>query len=959
MIVLSLIQNLALLVALAAGYPVLAAHWPERRRGFPLLSGLLFGGVGLVGMLTPVTFAPGIIFDGRSIVLSVAGFVGGPLVALVAALPCAAYRAWLGGVGAGMGVAVIAEAAAVGVAFHYWRRRSARPWGLTELWGFGMAVHLVMMALTVLLPAEVRPQVWRQIGLPVVGIYPLAMMLICRLFLDYEQQRKDRAALQADEARYRTTLHSIGDAVIVTDLEGRVELVNPVAEALTGWRQEEARGRPLAEVFRICNEQTRQPVAHPVERVLREGRVVGLGNHTVLQSRDGTERPIADSGAPIRDARNQITGVVLVFRDQTAERAAQQALRASEERYRSLVEQSPDIIGIFQENHLLYLNATGARALGAKCPEEVLGGTSEELIHPDDRAAAAERIRRRLAGETGIYPAEVRYLRRDGSALPVEVSAVPITYGGKPAIQFLARDITERKRAEQALRERESHLQAILSATADGILAVDLQGRVLHYNQRFAEMWRIPRVVLDTQEDQQLLASVLDQLTAPEAFLAKVRELYQSEQTSTDLLTFKDGRLFERYSAPLRQDGRVCGRVWSFRDITRTKELEAQFLRAQRLEGLGALAGGIAHDLNNILSPILMSTSLLRETVQSAENRRMIQTIEACAQRGADIIKQLLAFARGRPGARVPLPVRHLLNDMDRIVRETFPRNIQSRTEAPKDLWPVLADATQIHQALMNLCVNARDAMPGGGTLTLAAANVTLDAAFAAAIPGAKPGQYVCVTVADTGTGIAPEHLDRIFDPFFTTKEVGKGTGLGLPTVLGIVRGHGGFVQVSSQLHQGTTFALYLPASPEASVTETLRHEPPLPRGHGELILLVDDEAPVREAIQRTLQEHGYEVLAAQEGQAALALFTQHRDRIRAVLTDMMMPGMDGPALVRALRGQDARLPILGMTGLASRSSMEGLERLGLAILLSKPFVSRELLTALQTALGGPPATSG
>jgi signal transduction histidine kinase len=238
-------------------------------------------------------------------------------------------------------------------------------------------------------------------------------------------------------------------------------------------------------------------------------------------------------------------------------------------------------------------------------------------------------------------------------------------------------------------------------------------------------------------------------------------------------------------------------------DLSEKKQLEAQFLRAQRLEGVGALASGIAHDLNNILAPVLMIAPLLRTTVQDADSRAMLDTIEGCAQRGADIIKQLLTFARGKPGARVPLPVRHLLLEFDKIIRETFPRDISPKVDASKDLWPLLGDATQIHQALMNLCVNARDAMPDGGTLTLGAKNATVDEAFAAMTPGARPGPHLCVSVADTGTGIAPENLDRIFDPFFTTKEIGKGTGLGLATVLGIVRGHEGFVQVDRTLFPG------------------------------------------------------------------------------------------------------------------------------------------------------------
>jgi nitrogen-specific signal transduction histidine kinase/ActR/RegA family two-component response regulator len=394
-------------------------------------------------------------------------------------------------------------------------------------------------------------------------------------------------------------------------------------------------------------------------------------------------------------------------------------------------------------------------------------------------------------------------------------------------------------------------------------------------------------------------------------------------------------------------------------DITGQKQLEAQLLRAQRLQSIGALAGGVAHDLNNILTPIIMNASLLRETVTDPENREMINSVESCAHRGADIIKQLLTFARGKPGVRAPLPIRHLLNEMDKLIRETFPRNIRVRVNATRELWPVLGDATQIHQALMNLCVNARDALPDGGTLSLAAANITLDETFAETTPEAKPGPYVCLSVTDTGTGIEPGHLDRIFDPFFTTKDVGEGTGLGLATVLGVVRGHGGFVRVDSRIGSGTTFDLYLPASPAAPAAPKIEPAAAPARGAGECVLVVDDEVSIRNGLRRMLNQHGYETLAASEGKEALRLFNRHRAEIKVVLTDMVMPGMDGPTLIRNLRELEPQLQVLGMTGLAEWAGVKGLESLKLPVVLKKPFAAEELLDALSGALAAAGTDSG
>ncbi|HEX9920242.1 MAG TPA: PAS domain S-box protein, partial [Candidatus Methylomirabilis sp.] len=497
------------------------------------------------------------------------------------------------------------------------------------------------------------------------------------------------AARRQVEERHRTTLMSIGDAVIATDAEGRVELLNPVAEALTGWGQEEAHGRPLEEVFRIINEETRQTVENPVQRVLREGIVVGLANHSLLIARDGTERPIADAGAPIRDDQGRTTGVVLVFRDQTEERAAQGNLRDSEARYRAVVEQSPDGIYLIdvETKRIVEANMAFQRLLGYTA-EELRGLSLYDFIITD-RSDIDRRFRDILQGEGGHF-FDRRYRKKDGSLVEVWVGGTVISYEGKSAVCVLVRDLTEKK------------------------------------------------------------------------------------------------------------------------------ALEVQFLRAQRMESIGLLTGGIAHDLNNILAPILINAELLGPTLSDPTSQRMVSSIVSNAQRGADIVKQILTFARGMEEEFLVVSPKHLLKETERFLRETFPKSIQIQTEIPQDLWPLSGDATQLHQVLMNLCLNARDAMPKGGTLSLSARNVTFDPSYAAMHPDAKIGPYLLFSVEDTGAGIAPEHLQRIFDPFFTTKERDQGTGLGLATASAIVKGHGGFLQVSSELGKGTKFLVFLPASPSA-----------------------------------------------------------------------------------------------------------------------------------------------
>jgi hypothetical protein len=391
-------------------------------------------------------------------------------------------------------------------------------------------------------------------------------------------------------------------------------------------------------------------------------------------------------------------------------------------------------------------------------------------------------------------------------------------------------------------------------------------------------------------------------------------------------------------------------------DLTETKNLETQFLRAQRLESIGTLASGIAHDLNNILSPILMSVAVLRRQFKEREQEKILSIIESSAERGAGIVKQVLTFARGVEGERVLLQPKHLLSEMGKILAQTFPRSIDIKTQFPPELWMVTGDATQLHQVLLNLCVNARDAMPAGGILTVAAENVTVDSHFARTNPGAELGDYVVLRVTDSGEGMKPETMDKIFDPFFTTKEVGKGTGLGLATVIGIVKSHGGFLTVQSELGVGTTFRIFLPATDKSGVDAVKTTNDTDVRGHGELILVVDDEAPIREALVQTLQDYGYHAYTAEDGSDALALYFQRKDEISLVLTDLAMAQMDGIALVRALRRFDPTAKVVVSSGHCLPEQTIQFEGLGVKHFLDKPYSAAKLLRTLHEALKEQPA---
>lgn len=398
--------------------------------------------------------------------------------------------------------------------------------------------------------------------------------------------------------------------------------------------------------------------------------------------------------------------------------------------------------------------------------------------------------------------------------------------------------------------------------------------------------------------------------------------------------------------------GAVLRIVGVAEDVTESRRLQEQFLRSQRLEAIGSLAGGIAHDLNNILTPIVTATDLLGARLTEARDRQLLHLIHTAAGRGTRVVRQMMAYSRGIAGERAATQCRDLVKEMTAIMRETFPRDIRIETDLAPDLKPVTGDATQLLQVLMNLCVNARDAMPRGGRLTLSAENADLDDEAIADQPGAQPGPYIRLTVADTGHGIAPEHAERIFEPFFSTKPPAKGTGLGLSTALGIIRSHRGFITVTSAPDRGTVFTVFLPALAAASVPGASKAAPAMPPpARGETILLVDDEDAIRFALEILLQQHGYVVESAGDGREALAVYERLGGKVAMVLTDVMMPVMGGIDLIRELRQKAGDLPIVAASGMADTATQNQLTAAGATDIVSKPYSMEVLLNCIHRHL--------
>ena len=408
--------------------------------------------------------------------------------------------------------------------------------------------------------------------------------------------------------------------------------------------------------------------------------------------------------------------------------------------------------------------------------------------------------------------------------------------------------------------------------------------------------------------------------------------------------------IWERGQGIPSEDGVIRHLEGFMTDVTEKRRMESQSLRNQRLESIGTLAGGVAHDLNNVLTPILMSLSILRMKLQQPRDIDLLNAMETSANRGAEMVKQILSFARGVEGRSMRLRPQDVLQEIEQLIHETFPKFIKCRISCAEDTWNLEGDPTQLHQVLLNLCVNARDAMPSGGELEITAGNVVVDEQFASMHPEATTGPHVVLEVKDSGTGIPLEVRDRIFDPFFTTKEMGKGTGLGLATTLGIVKSHHGFIDLTSRMGKGTVFRVYLPARTDKEIVEVHAPESPRRMGKGELILIVDDESAILTATKHTLETFGYRVIAASDGTDAIATFLKSAEKPVALITDMMMPNMDGPTLIQALLKIHPSLPIIGASGLSHQMQAQ-VNSLGVKHFLRKPYNADALLEALGDVL--------
>jgi len=771
--------------------------------------------------------------------------------------------------------------------------------------------------------------------------------------IDVTERIKTERALRENERNLDITLQSIGDAVIVADRAGRIQRMNGRAEQLTGWNNREAAGQPLDAVFRIVNQTTGKPAADPVRRVLQTGTIQGLANDTVLIARDGARRVIADSAAPIADsAGGQAAGVVLIFRDITRE----YELRKSLTDERRLFITGPTVVFKWRAEAdwpVEYVSPNVEKGFGYK-PDVFISGAVKyaALVHPEDLARVSEEVRAHVAAGQDSYEQKYRLRHANGQYRTVEDFTMIVRDADGRPTHFLGYviDVTQQKQAEAENRR----LAMAVHQAAEAVMITDTDGVIQYVNPAFETITgytagevlaRNPRLLKSGRHPPEFYAQMWTELRRGETWRGHV------------VNRRKDGSLYEADLSitPIRDHtGQTVNFVSVSHDVTREMQLAQQFQRAQRMEAVGRLAGGIAHDFNNLLTSILgYSKLLLDEGGPHDPFRHDLEQIERAAERAADLTRQLLTISRKQLAEVRNVDLNAIVMELSHLFRRTLGEDIEMTTQLGEELGNIMADPGQIQQVLMNLLVNARDAMPQGGKLTLETTNVVLGRADCQNRIDVHPGPYVRLRLTDTGIGMGPEVKEHLFEPFFTTKPEGKGTGLGLSTVYGIIRQCGGFIEFDTELGRGTEFRIFFPRAQTPVEQAVLLAEQVV--GGTETILVVEDEEMVRRLTVRLLTSLGYRVLQAAHGREALQIAERHEGPIHMVLTDVVMPHINGPALVEELLTIRKGIKVLYMSGFAAEAIAEhGLTASSETPLVHKPYNMEDLAAKVREILDRP-----
>jgi two-component system, cell cycle sensor histidine kinase and response regulator CckA len=756
-----------------------------------------------------------------------------------------------------------------------------------------------------------------------------------------EQENPAEDELRESEHRYRTLFEDSRDAIAVTTRDGRIIDCNQAALELFGYGRQEMLGLNFIKLHARRDEAYRFRTEVEKKGSLRDYEVR-------LINREGGEMECLFTVNLLKARDNSILGYQGIIRNVSDSKRAKKALEQSEERYRTLVEESFDGIFVQVGPKIEFANRRLNDMLGYE--EGELVGTDHWLVyHPEYRELTRERARARMRGEDIPSHYEVRLQRKDGSSFQGEINARRVNFDGAPGVQVWVKDITERKQAEKALRQSEKRYRLLVENAFFGIFICEpSSGRFLYLNQGMCE-------ILGYTLDEGLGLSIYDVIVERDHPLirkqieSKAEVRLRSSMGRVLTATGKDASRIriECNCAPITYQDQpaVQGLV---KDVTENERLEGQLRQAQKMEAIGTLAGGIAHDFNNLLMGIQGNASLmLLNTAEDQPDYRRLKAVERHVRSGAELTKQLLGFARGGKYEVNATDLNILLRDSAEMFGRTR-KEIAVHSTFEEGLWSVEADRGQIEHVLLNLFVNAWQAMPTGGKLFLETENMYLDEE-SSGLYDLPSGKYVRVSVRDTGVGINEETRQRIFDPFFTTKEMGRGTGLGLASVYGIVRNHGGAVTVQSKVGKGTRFDIFLPATEGGALpVESLPLEESQPT---ETILLVDDEEMILEVGAQMLAKLGYRVMKAGSGEEALETFSKTGKGIDLVILDMIMPGTGGARAYDLLKEMDPDIKVLLSSGYSIDGQATEIMNRGCNGFIQKPFDMRNLSLSIRRIL--------
>jgi PAS domain S-box-containing protein len=770
---------------------------------------------------------------------------------------------------------------------------------------------------------------------------------------DITERKRTESSLSESEKKFSKIFQSSPMAMALSTVnEGRYLDANNEFLKMVQRTRDEVVGQTAAELGIWINPEQRAAI---IARLKKEGTLRNV--ELEIHGRSGQITHILWSAEEVLiGGKTCLLGSSL---DITERKQAERALIESNEKFNQLAANITDAFWIRSPDMrtVHYVSPAFERIWGR--PVESVYANPEQwpdFILPEDRGRVLAAFAS-LTDDAPVLDIEYRIVRPDGEHRWVRVRG----FQARDAAGKLSRhigivsDITESKKADEELRWKTAFLEAQVDSALDGILVVDSQGKKILQNQRMNELWKIPPQIAGQEDDAAQVQFVTNQAKNSQEFAAKVAYLYSHpDEVSRDEIELKDGTILDRYSSPVRDKaGQYYGRIWAFRDITEHRKLEAQFRQSQKMEAFGQLAGGVAHDFNNILAVIQLQAGMLKmQKNLSLQQIEFASEIEKAAERAANLTRQLLLFSRQQTMQSQDLNLEDIIANIAKMLQRTLGEHIQLRFKFAVSPIFIHADPGMLDQILLNLIVNARDAMPQGGAILIETSAVEFDEVTATRTPHAQPGSFACLSVSDTGQGIPPEILPRIFEPFFTTKEVGKGTGLGLATVFGIVQQHKGWISVESEVSRGSTFRVYLPrltkAPDEASKWSSLAS---LRVGH-ETILLVEDDDAVRLSVKGALSSLGYRVLEATSGIEALKVWKLNRDEIRLLMTDLMMPGgMTGKELAKLLLHHDPKLKTIYTSGYSKEIAGKEFPLEEGINFLTKPFEASKLAQAVRKCL--------